>query len=153
MEPIKTWQAEEFQKKEKSKAWFVGLAIVFLGLIVFALFQGSYTATILFILMGVVVYLYSLKKPDTLTYSIAPQGVKIEDKLHEFDELESFWVFYDPPEVKYVSLETENFLHKYIHLPLGEEDPNEIRDILERFLPIEKQEESVADVIARSIGF
>ena len=153
MEPIKSWQAKEFEKKEKSKAWFIGLGVVFLALTIFALWQGSYTTIILFILMGIVVYIYSLKEPQSLNYSITPQGVKIEDKLYEFDEIDSFWVFYDPPEVKYISLKTESHLGQNVHIPLGDEDPNEIRDLLDRFLPEEKQEESLADVIARNLRF
>lgn len=153
MEALLNWKAPEFQKKEKSKTWFTIMWIIFALLVALAVWQGSYTSTVLFILMAVVVYLYSLKEPKTLNYSITPEGIKIADELHKYDDIESFWVFYEPPEVKYVSLKKENTLGGRIHMPLGDQDPNEIREILDQFLPEEKQEESVADVLARNLRF
>lgn len=153
MNPLYSWKAKEFEKYEKSTAWFVVMGLVFLALILTAIAWQSYTAFILFVLIGFVVFIYAVREPKTLEYAITHQGVKVENLIYKFDDIESFWIFYDPPEVKYLSLKTKHGLGKHVHIPLGQEDPEKIREVLSRFVPEKKQEEHLADVLARALRF
>jgi len=147
------WQALEFDKTEKNKSWFIlpGIIAIILGII--ALLIDNILLLILILLGFFNFYIYAKKAPRTITFKINEKGVEIDGKLHEFENLRSFWVFYNPPEEKELSLRSKKTFFPYIRIPLAEQNPNEIRKYLLRFLPEKRHKESLIDIWMRRIGF
>lgn len=147
------WKAPEFPKKEKSKSWFVvpGLITVIVGL--FALLTENILFLIAIILAFVIFYSYANKDPRIIEFKINERGVEIDKKLYDYDELRSFWVFYDPPEQKEISFRSRKTLLPYIRIPLDNESPNDIRKYLLKFLPEKRHKESLIDIWMRRTGF
>jgi len=148
-----SWEAPEFTKYKKGKTWFITFFLIAAGLIVLALFWKSITMIILIILGSFVVLIYALKEPVVVKIEITPQGVKVEDKLYPFSEIKSFWIFYEPPEVKEISFYLKRALFPNVFVPLGDSDPNQARKILLKFLPEKKHKESLFDIWARKLRF
>jgi len=96
---------------------------------------------------------YTLKKPREVRISITPRGVNTGYTLYEFDNLKSFWIFYDPPEVKELSLRSKKILMPYVKIPLGDKNPVKIREMLIQYLPEKKQEESLIESLARRFRY
>ncbi len=159
-EPIKgdikthlEWTTPEFEYYKKSKNWFIVTGIIAGILFLIAIF----TKNLLFgLLIGISCFLiitYSSKKPSNVKLSISPKGVKINSVLYEFENLRSFWIFYDPPQIKELSLRSKKTVMPYIKVPLGNENPVEIRRILIKYLPERKHKESAIDNLARNLKF
>jgi hypothetical protein len=108
----------------------------------------------IFLLLAIfLIIIYALKEPRLLNLSITPLGIKIDKSLYKFSDISSFWIFYDPPEVKEISFKQKKAFFPYLFVPLGNTDPNQVRKILLKFLPEKKQKESIADNIGRILRF
>lgn len=147
------WQAPEFSKKEKNKSWFIVPGLITIGLSIFALLSENVLFLIAIILAFFVFYIYANKEPRVIKFKINEKGVEIDGKLHDFDSLRSFWLFYNPPEQKELSLCSRRTFLPYIRISLDKENPNEIRKFLLKFLPEKRHRESVIDIWMRRAGF
>ena len=147
------WQAPEFSKKKKAKSWFIVPGIITIALGVFALLTDNILFLIAIVLAFFIFYIYANKEPRIIKFRINEKGVEIDDKLHDFDSLRSFWIFYDPPEQKELSLRSRKTFLPYIRLSLEKENPNEIRKFLLNYIPEKRHRESIIDIWMRRIGF
>jgi len=146
------WEAPEFEKTEKSGVWYLILAVFFGIIIVYAMATDSLIMAIVFILLGVVGYIHSQKEPRMLEFSIDIKGVRAGKELYPYDNIKSFWIFYEPPHVKTMSLRVDSSMMPFVHIPLANEDPSEIRRKLLKFINEEKQEPTLVDAIERLFG-
>lgn len=143
------WQAPEFQSKERSRRWYLIASLILIAVISYAVISNNPIMAITFVLIGVVGYIYLRKDPRILTFRITREGIAVENDLYPFENIESFWIFYDPPETKLLSLKTGGKMTSSVHMPIHREDPTEIRSVLLDFIPEEKQELTVIDTIER----
>ena len=130
-----SWQAKEFKKKNKSYLWFAGLGVFITIVVIFAIITKSPLMALLFILIGAVLYLSSNRKQETLKCSIAKNGVVFQKKIYNWTDLESFWIFYNPAQIKLLSIKSKKTLMSYLTMPLENQNPSEIRKILLKYLP------------------
>lgn len=147
------WEAMEFEKTPKTKEWFWAGAILGAALIIVAIVQRNFLFGIIVVLAGFLVYVYSQKEPRKISFSISNRGVIIGKRLYEYDSLKSFWIFYEPPRIKELSIESKKHFMPRISLPLDEADPVKLREALIQFLPEIKHEEDLSDMIAKRVGF
>lgn len=147
------WTVPEFKYHHKDKNWFVITGAIAGILFLIAIF----TKNILFgLLIGISYFLiitYSIKKPDEVKLAIIPKGIRINKALYDFENLKSFWIFYDPPKIRELSLRSKKLIMPYIKIPLGEQNPVEVRRILIKYLPERKHKESIIDNLARNLRF
>lgn len=148
-----SWQALEFEKQEKGKDWFIVFGIGIVVLVIISLIAKAILPAVTFILLGAVIFIFSKKSPKEIRFSIRKDGVLIDKKLYEWSNLASFWIFYRPGEIKALSLRSKKPLMPYIYLPLGDENPSQLRRLIMKYLPEEEQEESVIDEVARKLKF
>ena len=153
MKPLLSWQAPEFTKHKKGPIWFIVFAIISLGLLFLALQWKAFTMAILLILTIFLIIIYALKDPPLRHFSITASGIKIDKSLYKFSDIVSFWIFYDPPEIKEISFKQRKLIFPYLSTPLDNIDPNKVRKVLLRFLSEKKQKESIPDNIARILRF
>lgn len=147
------WEAPEFEKKEKNKSWFILPAILTIILGIIALVTENILFLIFIILAFVVFYMYANKEPRVLKFKISEKGIEIAERLYPLDTLRSFWLFYNPPEEKEISFRSKKTFFPYLRLPLAEQNPNEIREFLLKFLPEKRHKESIIDIFMRRSGF
>lgn len=152
LEQIK-WTAPEFTKYKKSKKWFIFLWVISVALIITALAFANILLAIAILLACFVIYIYAKKEPKKINFLISEKGVKIDDKWHEYNDLKSFWIFYDPPEISELSLRSQKMTMPYIKIPIDKQNPVKIRRLLLRYLPEKKHNESVVDKWMRKIKF
>ena len=135
---ILSWQAEEhISHAENNKVQLIA-GVVLMGIIVYALITSSPIMAITFMLIGIVGYIYINKPSPIHTFSIDSEGVHVGNEVYPYENISSFWIFYEPGEIQCISLHTNADLTPYILIPLGKTDPVEVRDILLHFLPEKK---------------
>ena len=149
-----SWEAPEFTEYEKSRVWYIALFGVAALLVLAMVLVKNYIAAALFVLLAPVVYLASAKKPRVLNFGISGKGVQIGDRLYPYDDLQSFWIFYEPHmDRAELSLRSRKAVMPYVRLPLGSQNPAVVHALLSRFLPERKHADSVVDAMARRAGF
>lgn len=147
-----SWEAEEYEHVPKERWWFVALGFITLLLAGGAIYLENYFFSVFIIGSGITLTLLAKRGPERVRFSITSEGLEIGHRLHPFENLSSFWIFFDPPLFKELSVESKKMFMPYIKAPLGESDPKRVREILAKFLPEEKQNESFIALIARVVG-
>lgn len=149
---IHHWRAQEFQVYEKNRRVQMTLVISLAAIVIWALIDNSPVMAITFILFGIVGYFFSQQEPRVLTFRITEQGVVVGNEIYQYRNLHSFWIFTDSEEEPVLSLRTKGSFLPFIHIPLGQEDPNAIREIMLHFLRETKQEHTFIDTFERIIN-
>lgn len=147
------WQTEEFSYYEKSKTWFIFGGFLFFLVVGYFVIEKQITTSLTFLLLGLTIYIFSLKKPRNIKCRIENYQITADTSSYSYRDIESFWIFYEPPDFKVISLKLKKPYLPLIQIPLGDEDPIRIRKILLEFLHEEEQEESFSDRMARFLHF
>ena len=139
------WTAKEYEKKEKSKRFYLVSTLLLAIVIFYALLTNNPIVAVTFILIGVVGFLIIEKDPKPINFAITEDGVLVGNELYAYENIHSFWIFYEVDGPQQLSLHTQSDLTPYIRIPLGDNDPNRIRLTLLDFLPEKKHELSLID--------
>lgn len=142
------WRGPEFEKSDWEKKWYLIATLILAAIILYALFTNSPIMAITFILIGIVGFLHLQKNPRVLDFSIGGSGVIAGDEIYEFGDIKSFWIFYEP-HIRVISLHMKGRLIPHIHIPIHDQDPVKIREVLMDFVPEEEQELGMVDVIEK----
>lgn len=143
------WEGSEYEQYKHDRRWYVVASLLLAGIISYAVFTDSLVMAITFILIGVVGYIYLTKEPRHLEFRIDTEGVWVGNELYSFDDMESFWIFYEPPTLKELSIQTRGSLLSRVQIPIHDVDPNDIRNTLVTFVPEEKHTPTLIDTIER----
>lgn len=147
------WEAHEFEHDEFSAPLlFLFGALLVVGGIVTLFFNNILFALFLFLAGGLTIS-YAYKPPRHVRFAVTSRGVQIGKRVYGFDSLDSFWIHYDPPLFKELSIRSKKTFVPHIRAPLGDLDPLRLRAILLRFLKEEEHEHSVIDILSKRIGF
>lgn len=143
------WRAPEFEVYEKSARWYIIAAIFIVAMVAYAIFTNGPIMAITFILIGIVGYIHLQKDPRVITFSITVKGVIADKEMYLYDNIHSFWIFYDPNHTKTISLHTKASMLPFVHIPLADEDPVHLRKLLMHNIPEIKQDPGLIDAIER----
>jgi len=135
-EPVFAWEAPEYEYIEKHPKWYWVMGLILLAIIVYA--------------MG---YAYAEREPRLIRMEINPDGVIVDKIMYEYDDLKSFWIFYEVETgFKILSLHSKKTFLPHIHIPVGDANPILIREVLLNYLPEIKQEMTIVDRFSLLIG-
>lgn len=147
------WEAAEFSTPEKSRVWF---GILFAGTVAVVgcmIWLQNYTAAVFFVLAGFMIYLYSTREAHRVHFAVTHGGVRVGGRLYAYEDLRSFWIFYEKGVRSELSLQSHKALMPYIRIPLGQTNPARVHALLSRYLPEQKHADSAIDAFSRSVGF
>ena len=148
-----SWQAPEYEHFPKSTDWYWAMGIIAAALFITAVLFKNFLFAVIVALGTFSVALYGARKPEIINFAFTPRGIQIGKRLFFYEDLESFWVHYDPPHRKEIGLiSKKTFMPRFV-LPLGNTDPNEARKHLIKFLKEEHHEESLNETISKFLGF
>ncbi len=146
-----SWETWEFPQHERSKQWYVITAIISVGLIIYAIMTANFVFAIIILMMGVVMLINSLRKPERVRVYITTLGVVVGNEFHSYKEIKDFSIIYEPPDVKILYVDFVSRWHALISVPLEDVNPNDVRASLlpYAFENIEREEESLTDLVSR----
>ena len=149
------WTAPEYKQYDRPKSWYLALLLIAGGLIVYSLITANYLLVIITVILAVIVNSITRNNPKDLDIAVTTKGVKIGEKLYTFTEdLNSFWILYDPPELKTLNFKRQQRFMPEISIQLEKQNPLKLREFLLEYLEEEiEKEEHMADQISRKLGF
>ncbi|MEK7173744.1 MAG: hypothetical protein AAB710_01525 [Patescibacteria group bacterium] len=148
-----SWQAPEYRHVKKSSDWYWSVGILTAGLFAVSLIFNNILFGIFVLLGGFTIALYGARPPQTISFKLASSGIHIANRVYSYQSLKSFWIFYNPPDIKEISIESQKMIMPRIIIPLGDTNPAQVRAYLTQFLAERTQEESLIDSIVRYVGF
>ncbi|MFH1187295.1 MAG: hypothetical protein V1688_00350 [bacterium] len=150
-EVFANWSFPEYIKYEHSRRWYVWFCILMLGLLIFSLASLNFLFAVIIIIFAVVVFLHDTKEPMRVDFYIGEKGIFLGRKFFDYKELKTFWLIYEPKEVKNLYFCQKGFIKPLISIPLSDQNPLKIRDFLLQYLEedLEKEEEPASEQFGR----
>jgi hypothetical protein len=151
--PVFTWEAHEYEYIEKHPKWYWVMGIILMAIIVYAIVTNSILMAITFILIGMLGYYFAEREPHLIQMEINPEGVIVDKTMYEYDDIKSFWIFYETESgFKVLSLHSQKTFLPHIHIPIGDANPVLIREVLLNYIPEIRQEMGIVDRLSLMIG-
>lgn len=130
----------------------IGVTFFLVAVIAYALYTNSPLMAITFILIGVVGYLLMYRDPEMVTVHVTTRGIIVGKDFYEYDNIESFHLYGEPPFEHLLSLKTDGTLVQHIHVPIGETiDQDALRDALDQFIPADIHEPGLVDMLEKML--
>ena len=148
---LASWSVSEYEKHERSLAWYIAAGVLGFALFVWAIFTFNYLFALIIVLFSAIVYLRATSDPNMVKFLITAKGVRIGRREYQYKDIDRFWIIYDPPDVKKLYLAFKRSLAPRVMVPLKNQNPVKIREILLDFLfeDLEKEDEPMSEVIGR----
>jgi len=144
------WQAPEFVRYVKGKNWYMAAGILMLALISYALYTGSATMAIVFIVLAGVYVLTHNQEPKAISIKVTQLGVFVGEIFYPYNTIQSFWLVYHPPYVQTLNLRIVGKTMSKVTIQLHRQNPVEVRTLLAKEVPeVEGEQESFSEILIR----
>ena len=132
-----SWQAEEYIVRERNAWWYVGLAVITIGLSVLSVFLGWWTFLVLVILSAIVILISVFRPPRKINYTLNNDGLTEGTNLHKFSDYKAFGILKEGNYYSAVLIPKKRFsLSTKVYFAEG--NGEQIVDILGAHLPMEE---------------
>lgn len=147
------WTALEYEEKERGKDWFWALGIIIIASSVTSFIYANYFFSLFLIIGGILIVIFALKKPETVSYELNAEGLKIKNRLYPYENIKSFWVQKDT-EKPTLFIKSERLFMPIISMPIELYLTDEVKNMmLENNIPEEEMKEHISEKIMDSLGF
>jgi hypothetical protein len=148
-----SWMVNEYERYDRGPFWYGAACTIALGLLVWAIITQNFLFAVMILMFGVLIGLSALRHPRRVPVVLTDLGIGVGGRFWGWRELKSFWLIYDPPEIKMLYIGFRHSIVPHLALPLEDENPLPIREGLLRFLPedLTKDEEPLSDWFSRLI--
>lgn len=139
-----TWQAPEFEFREKNSDWYWVLGIVAIAGSIIALLLQNILLVILIILGAFTVGIYANRQPRTISFIVSSKGIQIDTTLYPYSSFASFWID-ETREFPVLRLTPNKTVALPLAISLEHTDHTEVQNFMENYLQEIEQGESVVD--------
>ena len=133
IEPIQ-WEAEEFETHTRDTKWYIIVSCILLLALAYTIWISHWVLSAVVVMVGVVLYLSGRLKPRIIKYMIDSQGVKVGDRIFQYNELKTFW-FSTSHKITKLNLISIFKLMPVISISIQGDMKEKIKNILSQFLP------------------
>ena len=147
-----SWEAPEHHHVEKGNDWFFALAIIIVAMVVAAILFDNVLFALLIGLAGGALAVSAAKRPSIVPYSVSVRGVKIEDRLHPFSTLDSYYIDEDNPHGPQLLIKSNKKLMPLLVMSIPKENIDDIETIIKEKLQEEELNESLLIKVLELLG-
>ena len=145
---VVSWEADEYLQRSKGALWYVGFAMVVLGLVVLSVVLKWWTFTALIVLSAVASLIYAVRPPRKLRYSLSDEGLTEGDRVYKYEEFKNFGVMQEDGKFAIVLTPRKRFSPR-VTVFFPQESGEEIVDVLGVRLPMEEVKMDFLDKIIK----
>ncbi len=143
------WDAPEHDPLELGARARIVAVFLLIGIIAWALYTNSPLMAITFILIGMTGYLALGHEPRILPFYLTTRGIVAAKEFYEFEDIESFHLYEEPPFDNLLSLKTNGNLVSHVHIPITTLPKQELYETIIRFVPEDKHEPGLVDTLEK----
>lgn len=146
------WTTNAYEQTNKAADWYWAVSIITISLAAAAFILQNVLFGVLIVISGILLMVYSVKKPETLECELNQTGLRVNEKLYPYPTLKSFWISHESAPEKLI-LQSKKAVMPYIIIPLNNVDPVEVREVLLDVLPEEEHHEPLSEKVMNYLGF
>lgn len=124
------WSAYEHEHIERGSDWYLALAIVAISIAITSILLHNFLFAILIIAAAVTLGLLARTPPDIAHFELSDKGIRIDDVLHRYKEIVSFWVEEEHVERPLLLVDTTKVMSPNLIIPIEDIDPALVRAYL-----------------------
>lgn len=144
------WTVGEYDRHERGTLWHILMISFGIVLVIYALATDNFLFAIIIMLIGIILFLQSSVDPAHVPFSVTDLGIIVGNRFYRFSEFRAFYMIYNnDTQTLFFDLKTP--LRPDLRVPLGEQDPMKVRDMLQSVLDEDlEKEEPLSDRAART---
>ncbi len=147
-----SWEAPEYHHYERSNDWFWAVGLITISVAALAFIYDNALFGILIILSAIILIAYVRREPEMVQYELNQRGVMINNDLHPYLTLESFWMETRSGEPKLI-LKSKRSVLPYITIPVHDESADDVADFLREFIEEKEMREPTSHKVMEYLGF
>ena len=133
--PVFSWVSPEFMRYKRDSKWLTYFIVTAIVLLIVLLIIKQWSGVILVAVATTAFIILSENKPKNVNCAVYPSGILIDDKVYDYAQFKNFWMTYG--DLAKANLQMTGRFAGQVTLPLGDEDPEQIRAYLTKHLPEE----------------
>ncbi|MCG2686927.1 hypothetical protein L6278_02190 [Candidatus Parcubacteria bacterium] len=151
MKNLISWKFPEHTAPNRTKSWYIWATLFFLAMLLYAVLTANFLFGLIIIMLTIIMFILHNKEPLEIEFKITQDGIEIGNQNQTFKDLENFWIVYDPPHVKNLYFKFKATLKPTLIIPLLDQNPIKVREILKEYLleDLDKESESTTETLAR----
>lgn len=127
--PIR-WQAREHEHIHRTRDWFWALGIFAGSTALISVLLGNAFFAIVILVAAATLGMLAQKPPPLVDFEISDRGIKIDETMHRFEEVISFWVEDHDANPPILLVDTIKWLSPNLIIPLENVDHTLVRAFL-----------------------
>ncbi len=148
------WQGALYVSEKKSVDWFWILGLIVVLATALAVYTKNYTFAAVLLVGGTAIGMFANDTVSEQEYSLTKKGIFIDDVFHPYDEIVSFYVFAEGlPSRRQLLLTLKRTFFVHVAIPLADQDPEEVRLILRKYILEKKRLSALSDAIMTWLKF
>jgi len=146
------WEAYEYPPKDRPRDWYLAVGIIAGAIVLSSIIFKNFLFAVVILIATFILLNFARKHPKLISYKIDRSGIIVGKTLYPFHSLEVFGIDETGEETKLI-IKSESGFVPLISLPLGEMDPEVVRDFLSEHLREDNLTEPFAEKIMNFLGF
>jgi len=118
----------------------------------FIIFKVNFISIVLFGLILAVFFIRIYSFKPELKIGIKNRGVELDGHLIPYEDIDSFWITYELDGIQELSIKQDNWYLPQIKIPIYDENPVQIRDLLIKYIPESEHIDNFIDAVGRRLG-
>lgn len=150
---LSDWTFPEFIKYQYTRGWYISFLVILVLLLIFSIVTTNILFALILIIATTILYITRKRNPENINFAITEEGITINHTLYQWLEIKNFWIIYEPPQVKNLYFEFKNLLLPRLPIPMQDQDPVTIREMLLEYIDedIEREGEPISDNLSRKL--
>ena len=150
-EILASWSFDEYPQRQRTKRWYMTAFLIIIFLLLYSLITANFLFAVIVILGAITILMKDHYGPDKIDFAITEDGLKVGDKFYEYELMSKFYIIYKPPQIKSLFVDFKSIFKPRLSIPLGNQNPLEIRASLKKYLEedLDKEEEPISESLKR----
>ncbi len=150
---IMEWETLEHSYHEKTNDWYASVILIAGSLIVVEFLINNFLMITLTFIGTITFILLAARRPDMMHVQLRETGVYAYDHLYTYHSLDAYAIAEYHHETRLL-LESNRHIMPLIVVPIPDDvDPEQVRILLNKYLPEKELHESFAHLILERFGF
>lgn len=146
------WIAPEYKHEDKSMDFLWAIGIVTIVVFGLAIWKQSYLFSIFILVSGASLILFSVRRPQDITYKIETNGITLGKDYYEWKKIKGFHIIKKDNDAVLL-VELDKYMLPVYTLPLPIELVQKTKESLLKIIPDMELEESKSMKFMEKIGF
>lgn len=146
------WSAYEHEHIERGSDWYWALGVIAVSGALTSILFGNFLFALVILLAATTIGLIAQKPPELHEFELSEKGIRIGQTMHPYDSIISFWVD-EEVDVPLLLVDTTTFMSPNLIIPIGEMNPEDIREYLRPHAEETPMKEPLAHKILEFFGF